>query len=395
LFMNHNGPIIHSIQSFVLPFIELQKVISKETGSSSAAVGLSVGAGSRFGSSGEALLLKHLAFKGTDSRSDIKLARDLEAVNLTATAAGGRDSIFYGVSGLPGAVSCAGLQAVAESVLTPKLVGWNVSEVAAESAAVELKEAEGDAQVLLAEKIHEAAYGEGTPMGSSYYTKGDGAGLAGYMQGLYVPSNMTLVGAGLSHASLVKAAGALFPGGDAGSAPAVSSPVVGGTASLKASSPVTHVALAFPGAAAGSKDYFTALVYRQALCGAAGPAASAFSVSYTDSGLVGLYGCAEPSAAGALTEDMVKALKAPLSEADILASKMAVKTQLLVAAEDSTALAPALAAVGAAADGSGVDAVTAAQVQAFAKDVVKGAVSIATVGSAAAVPSYSSVLKMF
>jgi len=371
------------------------KVVSKETGSSNAAVGISVGAGSRFGSSGEALLLKHLAFKGTGSRSDIKMARDLEAAGLTAAAAGGRESIFYSVSGLAGSVSSAGLEAVAESVTDPKLVGWHVGEVAKESCAVELGNAASDAQLLLVEKIHEAAYGQGTPLGNSYYTKGDGAGLGSYIQGLYVPSNMTLVGAGLSHAALVEAAGALFPAATNSDAPVAASPVVGGTATLKADSPLTHVAVAFPGAAVGSKDYFTALVYRQAVCVAAGPGVSAFSVSYTDSGLVGLYGCGVPSAAGALTEDMVKALNAPLSEADILASKTAVKTQLLVAAEDATALAPALASSGAAADGSGIDSVTAKDVQAFAKAVVKGNVSLATVGPAAAVPSYSSLVKMF
>ena len=100
------------------------KVVSKESGSGAAAVGVAVGAGSRFGSAGEALTLKHLAFKGTALRSDIKLARDLEAAGLTPAAAVGRQAVLYSVSGPLADVAGAGLAAVAESVLQPKLVDW-------------------------------------------------------------------------------------------------------------------------------------------------------------------------------------------------------------------------------------------------------------------------------
>lgn len=380
------------------------KVISKETGSATSTVGVAVTAGSRFGSStgGEALLLKHLAFKGTTSRSDIKMARDLEGAGLSAGAAAGREQVLYTVAGMSagGALGSVGLEAVAEAVLSPKLVGWNVSEVCKESVAVELGSAAKDAQLLLVEKIHAAAFGEDAPLGAPYYAAADQGSIASYHSCLYTPSNMTLVGCGdLTHASLVDAAVALFPGDAAAAAPAPapSSPYVGGSASLKAASPVTHVSLAFPGAAAGSPGYFSALVLAEALQAIAGPSCSAFSLSYADTGLVGLYGCAPPSAAGALCEDMAAALNASasLDDARLAAAKMAVKTQLLVAAEDSASLAPGLASVGAAADGSGVDAVTAAGVKAFAAAMLKAAPAMATVGPAAAVPSYGAVAKMF
>lgn len=62
------------------------QVISKETGFPGAAVGVAVGAGSRIGAVGDALLLKHLTFQGTTARSDIKLARDLEAIGVSVTS---------------------------------------------------------------------------------------------------------------------------------------------------------------------------------------------------------------------------------------------------------------------------------------------------------------------
>jgi predicted Zn-dependent peptidase len=127
-----------------LPFFD--EVVSKESGSGAAAVGVAVGAGSRFGACGEALTLKHLAFKGTSRRSDIKLARDLDAACLTPRAAVGRQTLLYGVAGDAAAVACAGLAAVAESVLKPKLVGWHVAEVQAECVAAELLAVSKDPQ---------------------------------------------------------------------------------------------------------------------------------------------------------------------------------------------------------------------------------------------------------
>ena len=226
-------------------------MVSKETGSSSAAVGVAVGAGSRHGIAGEALVLKHLAFKGTTERSDIKLARDIEAAGLAVTSSADRDTVFYGASGAKGAWA-AGLEVVAESVLSPKLVDWHVAEVKAESVAVELKAYGNAAGSILSEKLHEAAYGEGTPMGGSLFASPsvNGAALSSYVGGLYTPANMTLVGAGMSHAELVAAAEGLFPkGAGAAAAPVAASPFAGGSASFKVRRPARPLGRCAPWAA--------------------------------------------------------------------------------------------------------------------------------------------------
>ena len=79
----------------------------------------------------------------THARSDIKLARDLEAAGLTADAAAGRESILYTVSG-SGDMS-EGLAAIAESSLTPKLASWEVKDMAAGAVAAEVSRGSLDA----------------------------------------------------------------------------------------------------------------------------------------------------------------------------------------------------------------------------------------------------------
>ena len=156
---------------------------------------------------------------------------------------------------------------------------------------------------------------------------------------------------------------------------------------------MTAIGIAFPGAAVGSPDYFSALVLKQVLAAKA-PCASAFSVSYADSGLVGLTGGASAAGAGGLAEAMVAALKSPVDDAAVAAAKLAVKTQLLVGAEDSAALLPDLAA-GSAGGFGGVNAVTAASVNAFLAKMLKAGPALATVGSAVSVPSHAALAKMF
>jgi hypothetical protein len=261
-------------------------------------------------------------------------------------------------------------------------------------------------QVLLTEQLHAAAFGATSALGRPLFAPpACGAEeLAAFVANLYVPANFTLVGSGLPHADLVQAATTLFgTSAGGGGEVAAASPFVGGASALPAQSALTHVALALPGAASGSPDFFTAQVLRQVLAAAAAPAGSlgAFSVSYADVGLVGLAGAAAGGGgggggAGALVAAMVALLKAPASDAAVAAAKLAVKTQLLVGSEDGAALVAALAAGGLNRGFAGVDAVTAAGVAALqTKMLAGGKVALATVGDASAVPAFNTVLKMF
>lgn len=208
----------------------------------------------------------------------------------------------------------------------------------------------------------------------------------------YTAGNMTVVGAGMAHSEIVAEATAFFGDAQAGDVATPASPYVGGQAGLKADSPMTHVALAVPGAGNGTAEAGAAVVFKALLDAKAPATASAFNLSYSDAGVVGLYGAVDAASAGALCEALVSAFKAAASadDASIAAAKTTALTAQLVALEDSANAALALASGGAAA----VDAVTPAQVKAFATAALKASPSLATVGSTAAMPSYPALAKM-
>jgi len=359
-------------------------VISQQTGKASATVGLSVAAGSRFEgphASGSALLLKHMAFTATHARSDLKLARDLEAAGLTADAAAGRESILYTVAG-SGDMS-EGLAAIAESSLTPKLASWEVKEVAAGSVAAELATVSSDPSVLLSETLHEAAFGVDTPLGGAFYQAPKNVtseSLEAFMGANYTPAAMTVVGNGVSHAELVANAESLFGGLLSASADVPASPYVGGVSTLKADAAFTHVALAFP-----STDAATGAVLKALLGMTTGDMSSSYSVSYSDAGLVGLMGATEPTAAGAMVESFVGAFKAAASvdEATFALAKTAAKTDAYLAMEDGLPLQVV-----------DVDGVTSAKVKSAVAAMLKASPSLAAVGPSAAVPSYPALTGM-
>ena len=368
------------------------QVISKATGAASAAVGVSVMAGSRFGSEGQGLLLKHMAFKGTTSRSDIRLARDLEEAGVSVSSAVGRERFVLSASGEPGPVLSTGATAVADTLLSLKTVDWNVAEVKNEFVAKQL--ASVTPEQILEDKIHAAAFGEESALGQPLHTAGDGSvsgsALEAYLAtAVAAPGSVTFVGAGgITHGDVVAQAEALFSGVSLGDpSRMLASPFVGGSASLKLALPVTRVAVAIQGATLGGEDYATSLVIKELL----GPGGFAFS--YSDAGLVGLAGSAEPPAAGALTESFAAALTSSYSDTAVAAAKTAVKTKMLFALEDAATCIGDLAAAGVSAgDIRAVDAVTAASVNAFTG---KAAPALATVGSASAVPAYNTLAAMF
>jgi len=252
--------------------------------------------------------------------------------------------------------------------------------------------------MLLTEQLHAAAFGGTSPLGRSLFNSPSftSDALASHVAERFVPSNMTLVGSGLTHTQLVEAGTALFgTSGSSSLAPTAASPFVGGASILPASADLTHVALAFPGVASDSPDFFAAQVFKQVLA-AASPCVGAFTVSYADEGMIGLAGAAGHAGASTLVSSMAASLKAPVSDAAVAAAKLAVKTQLLVGAEDSSTLVASLAAGGLEQGFKGLDAVTTASVTALQSKMLKGGkLAMATVGDASAVPAYDAVVKMF
>eukprot|EP00615_Pteridomonas_danica_P006568 CAMPEP_0114349980 /NCGR_PEP_ID=MMETSP0101-20121206/15973_1 /TAXON_ID=38822 ORGANISM="Pteridomonas danica, Strain PT" /NCGR_SAMPLE_ID=MMETSP0101 /ASSEMBLY_ACC=CAM_ASM_000211 /LENGTH=410 /DNA_ID=CAMNT_0001488893 /DNA_START=22 /DNA_END=1254 /DNA_ORIENTATION=- len=361
------------------------KVVSKETGSGAATVGVAVNAGARHSSQGEALLLKHLAFKGTASQSDIKLARELEAAGLTVDCVADRDAIVYSASGMKNEVMSTGLDAVAESSLTPKFNDWHVQEMKGEAMAVEVQFAASDPLSLLTEKIHEAAYGKSAALGRPALkeSSADTAGVVAYHGEHFNTANMTVVGTGVAHSELVAAAEKAFGGARKGEAVVGDKTEFVGGFAYNDACRESHVAVAFNGPATGSAEYLDSLVLHEIWSqGAAQFGGAAFNHSYRDAGLLGVR--------GSNTEDVVALLKAPISEAAVATAKIAVKTQLAHSAECAASLFPLLV------NGAipNVDNVNASKVNALASKLTKSAPALASVGSQD-VPAYNTLAKMF
>ena len=104
---------------------------------------------------------------------------------------------------------------------------------------------------LLSELLHEAAYGEATPMGSStlasdlHHVNPDA--VLAYRQHQYTANNLIIAASGLTHANLKSYTEKYLQSLGAGAARPVSSPYTGGDAKLKGDfDGKTFAALAFP-----------------------------------------------------------------------------------------------------------------------------------------------------
>ncbi len=346
-------------------------------------MGLSVAAGSQYegpADYGSALLMQHLAFKGTAKRSALRLLRDLESVGAAPASAAGRESLVYKVTALPDYAETA-LVAAFETALSPKITPYIVSELQA-AAGADLEAFAADAGLQLTEALYEAAYGEDTPLGHAFYSPASGvtaSSLNAYRAKTFEASSFTVVGTGVPHAQLLSWASGLTEGlsGGAG-AKAPSSAYVGGEARLKATSDATFVGLAL---AAPAKADAGALAVLAAGWQAALPAGASV---FTLPGLVGVTGAAAPATAGAYVNSLLKVLKG--TGLDFAAAKKAAQVGALSKLDgalfeglvDGTATA-------------GVDGVSESDVKSVHAKVWKGGLSIASLGNVSKVPRLSSL----
>ena len=132
-------------------------------------------------------------------------------------------------------------------------------------------------------------------------------------------------------------------------------------------------------------DAATGAVLKALLGMNTGDMSSSYSVTYSDTGLVGLMGATEPTAAGAMVESFVGAFKAAASvdEATFTLAKTAAKTNAFIAMEDGLPLEIA-----------NIDGVTSASLKSAVAAMLKASPALAAVGPSAAVPSYPALTSM-
>jgi processing peptidase subunit alpha len=382
-------------------------------------------------------MLQHMMFKSTESKSHLKIVRDVEEIGGNVGCASTRDYFVVTADVLRTHAGKA-LEMVAEAVLKPKFSPWNVEEQR-KIVQMELEEMEENAQALVTEMIYEAAFTSSSPLGRPLYMpkrnleKIDGEQILKFQKEYFVANRMVLAAAGIEHAELVEFAKKYFGSAKSGQSAPVSTPVkyVGGDSRLRGDSPNTHVALGFQTGGWRSESLFPTSVLHMLLGGgssfiAGGPGknssrlnanvlskhnwvetATAFSSIHNDAGLFGLYGTADAENAGKLVDVLGGELasvagKAP-SDEEVSKAKAQLKAAVILNLDSTPALMEDIGrqvlVYGKREDPAAlcarIDAVTPAQVQQAAGSMLTSPVSVAAFGDVSSVPDYETIAKKF
>lgn len=278
-----------------------------------------------FPEKGAAHLLAHAAFAGTQNESGLRLMRSLENHGCVVGASANREQIVYSVNAPAEFVDFA-IEKVTEAVYSPPKYSHSIEERKS-AAALDYDTLKSCPQTALTELLHEAAYGDGTPMGSSLFAndlkKLDVGDVMEYRLRNFKTNNLTVLANGLALNSLESSVKGFLSSSEAVPVTNIPSGYVGGTARMRADlGGDTHLAIAFPAPSGAAGKAYTILKEvldsRLRNSNSAGSHASAFSIPYSDGGLVGVY-CAASSATGAdeLVAKVVKELKAIASSCDV------------------------------------------------------------------------------
>lgn len=141
------------------------RVASEDSGAPTATVGLWIDAGSRYENeknNGVAHFLEHMAFKGTDKRSQTDLELEIENLGAHLNAYTSREQTVFYAKCLKGDVPKA-LEILADIIQNSKL---GEAEIERERGVIlrEMQEVETNLQEVVFDHLHSIAY-QGTPLG--------------------------------------------------------------------------------------------------------------------------------------------------------------------------------------------------------------------------------------
>ncbi|KAI9907914.1 hypothetical protein PsorP6_003345 [Peronosclerospora sorghi] len=373
-----------------------------------ATIGVHLSTGTRDESdetTGLAQLFAKMAFRATQTRSDLRLYRDIEAIGGVVNAQAGRDFVRYSVSVLSDQLeAAAGI--LGETTLAPKFALYDVNEQK-KIVQAEFDKIANNQSASLLEGVHAAAFYNDLSLGRPIVsvenlTQFTPESLCSFYNKYVNTSNAALVGVGIPHSMLTDLANGYFDSLAKGSkAASATAKYVGGETRVKKALNATHVALALPTVGRNSADYSVSQVLR-ALLGLRldKKNASAFLSSYSDVALVGLAGKAPPSEAGALVDSFVaelkKAASSPATEEELSVAKT---TASLEAQEQYSTHLGTLDRVSLIAT-TGlstksplelIEGVSSAKVQELAQKALKAAPSVSAIGKLSAVPHIDAI----
>jgi len=370
-----------------------------------------VAAGSRYESvseKGAAHLLSVAAFAGTGKRSGLKLCRDLENLGATFSSSVDREKIVYHLSVASDKADEA-VAAVAEAIAFPPSDSYVVGESKAAAAVVYDHVAASPAQQVT-ELLHDAAFGENTPLGGSLYAanldKLDVDAVLAFRAAHFTAPRITVAASGgVSHDALKQMVECYLHSAPAGAAsPVPASPYQGGELKVRKDlDGQTYLGLAFPVPAGADAAKVYGVVHSALAAKVAsmdlpeGSSLSTFVAPYATGGIFGLHASGEPAAAASALEAGVAGLHAiAAGSAAVDGFKAKVHVDTVSALEGDGAAEVLLAAsqrgvsASALADYKGV---SAAAVSAAAAAALKSTPAYAVLGATYGIPSFAAITK--
>lgn len=311
------------------------KLMSKDHNSMIVGLKFSMMSGSRKETEeqqGAAEYLAAGAFTGNKTSSGVRTVRCLEGLGTAVDVHAGREHITYSVTCLPDKVE----QTVAEvmaAIAQPPTDAHALSDIA-HDVDYRYSALSADPVVQLDEALHDAAFGECSPLGASRFAVNshrlDVNDVLAYRQAHFNAKNLVVASSGIAHDQLKQivescAASANLSAGDS-SDTASASPFVGGETRIRRDlAGQTYVAVGFPVPSGDDANSYAVLKHYLGKCGS-----GAFIHSYTSGGVWGFSACGNGAeGVNAQLNAAVATLKA-VADGSASAGVEAAKTSLAV-----------------------------------------------------------------
>jgi predicted Zn-dependent peptidase len=301
--------------------------------------------------------LEHMAFKGTETRSAIDIAEQIEAVGGHINAYTAREQTAYYVKVLKEDTALAA--DIIGDILTHST--FEPEELERERGVIlqEIGQANDTPDDIIFDHFQHAAY-PAQSLGRPILGTEDGirdmprATLTGYMKRHYAPSNVVVAAAGkLEHDEIVRLVGAHFAGLSNEAPPAMENGLYhGGEFRESRELDQVHIVLGFPSVGYSDPDYYPTLLLSTLLGGGMSSrlfqeirekrglvySIYSFAQPYIDGGLFGIYaGTGESEAAELMpiTIEELRKVQSGVSEAELGRARAQVKASLLMSLEST------------------------------------------------------------
>ncbi|WP_323007951.1 pitrilysin family protein [Pseudorhodobacter sp.] len=393
-------------------------------GLKSASVGIWITAGGRHEraeQNGIAHFLEHMAFKGTEKRSSLRIAEEIEDVGGYINAYTSREMTAYYARVLEDDVALA-LDVIGDIVLNPV---FDPKEIETERHVIlqEIGQALDTPDDIIFDWLQEACYPD-QPFGRtilgpaervSAFSRDD---LTGFVAEHYSPNRMILSAAGaVDHDAIVAQAEALFGGRKSVGSGLIQPAQFKGTERREGKAlEQVHFALAFDAPGYRAPDVYTAQIYAMAMGG--GMSSRLFqkireerglcytifaqSAAYEDAGQITIYAGTSEEEIGdltAITLDELKRASDDMSEAEVARARVQLKAGMLMGLESPSSRAERLARLLAIWGRvptpeeavAKIDAVTTADVRRYAGDMIGADVALALYGPVGDAPGLASI----